>query len=207
MHLSGVVGDNLDSRREIRFLYYRELERWISRFFLNFHSDIDSVKQGPLYKCNAIPNHQNKTSFSSVFNEFHLSVEFSDLFVSRIMNWSGEMIGQDDVANETSESAFKKPSQALWATSRGSALNMDWRKGIVDARDKSDWAYYYGEIEFLDAHFCVSSSDAKFQSSTMKSKDFGISIPGVEHFDLIKAPRLFYLSLDENCFQFDPGKN
>lgn len=190
MHLSGIVGDS--SLREqalqhdIRFLYYRELERWISRFLLAFHSDIDCVKQGNLHQCAAIPLRLEKTSFSSVFRQLHLSFEFDDLFTSRLINFSDH-----------------NQAQALWATAQGSALNMDWCKGQIDKHGKVDWCYYYGEIEFLDVQFCVNSFSGGDEE--MKSADFGVKIPGVVFYELLRAPRLFYLSLDEKCFQFDPG--
>ena len=172
---------------DIRFLYYREIEKWISRLLLTFHSDIDCVKQGQLHLSPAIPIRQQKISFSTVFRELHLSFEFDDLFTSRIINFSDN-----------------NQAQALWATAKGSALNMDWCKGQVDKHGKVDWCYYYGEIEFLDVQFCVNSFAGGDES--VKSADFGVDIPGVVFYELLRAPRLFYLALDEKCFQFDPGK-
>ena len=193
MELSGFVGtDSVESEnnsQDIRFLYYREFERWISRYLLAHFSDIDVVKRGSLHQSAAIPEPQHRTSFSSVFTEMHLSVDFSDLFICRLLNFSSP-----------------KESQALWSASRRSLLNMDWRRGIVDQHGREDWVYYYGELEFLNVHFCVTSNDSTATKSPEISSDFPVNIPGVQFNDCLRAPRLFYLSLDENCFQYDPGK-
>ena len=188
MELSGFVGgQSVDERPddEIRFLYYREFENWISRFMGAPSSDIDVVKRGPLHQSAAIPEIHHRTSFSSVFKEFHLSVDFSDLFICRLLNFSSP-----------------KESQALWSASRRSLLNMDWRRGIVDQHGREDWVYYYGELEFLNVQFSVTSHSS---SSQLTPTEFPVSIPGIQFNDLLRAPRLFYLSLDENCFQYDPG--
>lgn len=197
MELSGFVGgeesEQSDVSDEIRFLYYREFERWISRFMTAPSSDIDVVKRGSLHQSGAIPEIQQRTSFASVFTEFHLSVDFSDLYICRLMNFSG----------------FTE-SQALWSASRRSLLNMDWRRGIVDQHGREDWVYYYGELEFLNVHFVVTShssiTNEKVTNSSEIQNDFPVIIPGVQFNDLLRAPRLFYLSLDENCFKYDPGK-
>lgn len=201
MELSGFVGGDaseLDkSPDDIRFLYFREFERWISRFMAAPSSDIDVVKRGPLHQSAAIPEIQHRTSFAGVFTEFHLSVDFSDLFICRIMNISGPT-----------------ESQALWSASRRACLNMDWRRGIVDQHGREDWVYYYGELEFLNVHFVVTSHSsppiAQVQTKTKNNpencNEFPLNIPGIQFNDLLRAPRLFYLSLDENCFQYDPGK-
>lgn len=197
MELSGFVGRNdsqlPDSLDDIRFLYYREFERWISRYMAAPTSDIDVVKRGSLHQSAAIPEIQHRTSFASVFTEFHLSVDFSDLFICRLMNFS-------DLTE----------SQALWSASRRSLLNMDWRRGIVDQHGREDWVYYYGELEFLNVHFVVTShspsANAKTSSNPEIENDFPVNIPGVQFNDLLRAPRLFYLSLDENCFKYDPGE-
>lgn len=153
------------------------------------YSDIDVVKRGPLYQSAAIPEVQQRTSFSSVFTELHLSVDFSDLFICRLLNFSG-----------------LHESQALWSASRRSLLSMDWRRGIIDQHGREDWVYYYGEIEFLNVHFCVTSnsSNSKYSDESVQT-DFPVNIPEVRFNDLLRAPRLFYLSLNENCFQYDPG--
>lgn len=189
MELSGLVGGNPiagNCSDHIRFLYYREFEKWISRFMGAHSSDIDVVKQGPLHQSAAIPEVQHRTSFSSVFNEFHLSVDFSDLFICRLFNFSSP-----------------KESQALWSASNRSLLNMDWKRGIVDQHGREEWVYYYGELEFLDVQFSVTSSSS---SSALTPTEFPVKIPGIQFNDLLRAPRLFYLSLDENCFQYDPSK-
>jgi hypothetical protein len=187
--LSGFVGSNSagpEICEDIRFLYYREFERWISRYLLAHFSDINVVKRGPLHQSAAIPELQHRSSFSSVFTEMHLSVDFSDLFICRLLNFSGP-----------------KESQALWSASHRSLLNMDWRRGIIDQHGREDWVYYYGELEFLNVHFCVTSNISA--TSSENPSDFPVNIPGVKFNDLLRAPRLFYLSLDENCFQYDPG--
>lgn len=191
--MSGIVGDSTlvdqTPRPEIRFLYYRDIERWIGRSLLTFHTDIDCVKQGALHQCPAIQLSQHKTSFSSVFREIHLSFEFEDLFTSRLLNFT-----------------TPTEAQALWATAQGSALNMDWRKGQLDRHGRLDWCYYYGEIEFLEVQFCVSEFEPADQEALeMKSADFAVKLPNVVFYDILRAPRLFYLTLDEKCFQFDPG--
>lgn len=198
MELSGYVRGGNDfetnSLEDIRFLYYRELERWISRFMMAHSSDIDVVKRGPLHQSAAIPEIQERTSFASVFTEFHLSVDFSDLFVCRVMNFSGPL-----------------ESQALWSASKKSILNMDWRRGIIDQHGREDWVYYYGELEFLNVHFCVTShsldSNENSKNFSKNENDFPVNILGVQFNDLLRAPRLFYLSLNENVFRYDPGKN
>lgn len=192
MELSGFVGENeieTSNADDIRFLYYREFERWISRYMAAPSSDIDVVKRGSLHQSAAIPQIQHRTSFASVFTEFHLSVDFSDLYICRLMNFSGI-----------------EESQALWSASQRSLLNMDWRRGIIDQHGREDWVYYYGELEFLNVHFVVTSHSLDKQSNDSNDSDFPVNIVGVKFNDLLRAPRLFYLSLDENCFQYDPGK-
>lgn len=179
MEHSGNEGD-------IRLLYYREFERWIGRYLLAHFSDIDVVKRGPLHQSAAIPEIQHHSSFSSVFTELHISLDFSDLFICRLLNFSSP-----------------KESQALWSASHRSLLNMDWRRGIVDQHGREDWVYYYGELEFLNVHFCVTSNSSTLV--TENTSDFPVKIPGVQFNDVLRAPRLFYLSLDENCFKYDPG--
>ena len=149
-------------------------------------SDIDVVKRGALHQSAAIPEIQHRTSFSSVFNEFHLSVDFSDLFICRLLNFSSA-----------------KESQALWSASGRSLLNMDWRRGIVDQHGREDWVYYYGELEFLNVQFAVTSNSSSGAGAA--TSEFPVHIAGIQFNKLLRAPRLFYLSLDENCFQFDPG--
>lgn len=192
--MEGFVGDidGITSSQEktIRFLYYREFENWIKRFILPPHLDIDSVKRGQLHQSSSIPEIQHRTSFSNVFTEFHLSVEFSDLFICRLLNFSSQT-----------------ESQALWSASKKSILRMDWRKGIIDQHGRYDWVYYYGELEFLDVQFCVSSSDSIQGSTSLFTDDFPVQANGITFYSLLKAPRLFYLSLDEGCFQYDPGKS
>jgi hypothetical protein len=172
---------------EIRLLYFREVERWIGRFFLAPHSDIDVVKRGALHQSSAIPELQQRTSISSVFTEIHLSLDFSDLFICRLLNFSGP-----------------DECQALWSASRRSLLNMNWRRGIVDQHGREDWVYYYGDLEFLNVHFCVTSNSSN-DGTTSSGGDFPVTIPGIKFNDMLRAPRLFYLTLDENCFQYDPG--
>ena len=196
--MGGVVGNaseiDSDSSKfnDIRFLYYREIERWISRFMLAPFSDIDCVKRGTLHQSAAIPEIQQRTSFSSVFTEFHISIDFSDLFICRILNFSSP-----------------SESQALWSASHRSSLNMDWRRGIVDRYGREDWVYYYGELEFLDVQFCVTSTNENYSKDKAffekANVDFPIKISGVHFHNLLRAPRLFYFSLDETCFQYDPG--
>lgn len=190
--MSGFVGNGNHyregSQHEIRFLYYREFERWISRYLTAHYSDIDVVKRGPIYQSAAIPEIQQRTSFSSVFTGLHLSVDFSDLFICRLLNFSSP-----------------HDSQALWSASRRSLLNMDWRRGIIDQHGREDWVYYYGDIEFLNVHFCVTSSAENLNSSELTQTDFPVIIPDVQFYDVLKAPRLFYLSLNESCFKYDPG--
>ena len=198
MELSGFVGSDeseysaSSETEDIRFLYYREFERWISRFMLAHSSDIDVVKRGALHQNGAIPEIQQRASFASVFNEFHMSVDFSDLFICRLMNFSS-----------TTE------SQALWSAAQRSLLNMDWRRGIVDQHGREDWVYYYGELEFINVHFCVTShspsTSLQQQPRSKNENGFPVNIPGIQFNDLLRAPRLFYLSLDENCFRYDPG--
>lgn len=189
MELGGFVGGQpIDgiSGDDIRFLYYREFESWVSRFLGAHSSDTDVVKRGALHQNAAIPEVQYRTSFLSVFNEFHLSVDFSDLFICRLFNFSGP-----------------KESQALWSASNRSLLNMDWKRGIVDQHGREDWVNYYGELEFLDVQFSVTASNSS--TSALKPTEFPVQIAGIQFNDLLRAPRLFYLSLDENCFQYDPG--
>lgn len=189
-NVTEIESSNSLGSNEIRFLYYREIERWISRSMLAPFLDIDCVKRGALHQSAAIPEPQQRTSFSSAFTEFHISVTFSDLFICRILNFSNP-----------------SESQALWSASQHSTLNMDWRRGIVDQHGREDWVYYYGELEFLNVQFCVTSSNNS--DSRLKSEneyfDFPIKIPGINFHNLLRAPRLFYLSLDETGFQFDPG--
>lgn len=83
---------------------------------------------------------------------------------------------------------------------------MDWRRGIIDQLGREDWVYYYGDIEFLNVHFCVTSNSPNTYSSDLAQTDFPVTITDVQFNDLLKAPRLFYMSLDENCFQYDPGR-
>lgn len=119
----------------------------------------------------------------------HISVDFSDLFICRFLNFSSP-----------------KESHALWTASRRSLLNMDWLRGTVDRHGREEWVCYYGELEFLNVHFCVTSNNSKTTGLNSDS-DFPVKISGVQFNDLLRAPRLFYLSLDENCFQYDPGNH
>lgn len=193
MEVCGFVGElvkdeYLKESDEIRLLYYREIESWIGRFLGAHYSDMDTVKRGKLHQSAAIPEIQKRKSFSNVFKEFHLSLDFSDIFISRILNFMD--------SNE---------SQALWSTSARSLLNMDWRKGVVDQHGREGWVYYYGELEFLDVNFCVSTNAPVDKSLVSPSSQFPLKLLGIDFYDLLRAPRLFYLSLDENCFKYDPG--
>jgi hypothetical protein len=133
-----------------------------------------------------VPERQVRTSFASVFTELHLFVHFADLFMTRLMNFSG-----------------LEDYQALWIASQKSDLEMHWRKGVLDASGHADWCYYYGEVEFRDVDACVSGTAAD-PSSNLQSCNFPLKIDGLPFYDFMRASRLLYLTLDEKCFRFDP---
>ena len=101
MELSGFVGGNNDEGRcphnDIRFLYYREFERWISRFMGAHTSDIDVVKRGPLHQSAAIPKFNIELPFQASL------MSFTYQSISRIFSFAGFSIFE-----------FKE-SQALWS--------------------------------------------------------------------------------------------
>ena len=170
--------------------YYREIEAFIKHYFVTMVPS--AVRRGPLFS-NPFVAINKKVNISTILSEIHAAFCSSGPFSIRILHFYGiDRYGGAQLVCD------------------GSQVWLDWRKGkrLLSDRDgkryKYFWSFYFGEVSFATVRIAVVSCKkiGEHEEQIRMLPGFE-NIEGILMYEILSAPRLFYLAIDELCFKDD----
>lgn len=179
--------ENVDKVRRLLVFYYRELEDWFVKGFGRFVTP--PVKSGTLFKFSTLSK-KATPKLSSVMNDVRFRLDFDGIFMVRGLQF------YDD-----------KNFGGLLLLSEGrTRLIFAWRKGTRHASNplSGQWFNHFAEITFATTMIGMLAPWTAEHFSRLMSTSIPEAYENVAFFEVLNAPLLFYLKVNQACFKADP---
>jgi hypothetical protein len=166
--------------------YYRELEDWFIRNFGHFVTP--PVKAGPLFQFGTLSK-KATPKLSSVLTEFKLKLAFDGLFCARGLQY----YDTEDFGG------------VLLSSSGRTRIGLAFRKSIqkgVPSSNQTQWFQHFVEYDFSSMRLGVITKESNAEEC-LRSKGLPFRYGGAAMFDVLTAPRLFYIAVNQACFKRD----